>query len=120
MTRPVRYLALPMASGDAALIAVLPDGRVFINDDVRGTHSGNRNIMWIEVALHDDFTEPPHTAPPEGVADQPTSSAKGAGWIGPNHWACGGICDSLHESGVIRCQFCGTERPPRPAGEAAQ
>lgn len=113
--RVTSYLALPRIHGDAALIAVFSDGRLAINEVATA-------YVWRELPSPDYATLFPHTAPPEGVADQPEKVGKAHCDIrGCDLWIC--RCtdgDDLRDQMTPRCTKCLTLRPPRPAGEGAR
>ena len=122
MTAPIpTYFALPMASGDAALVAVWPDGNLAINQYIYASIESNLS-RWRPLLAPDYATLFPHTAPPEGVADQNERVGRvGLGWHEDGCWQClcGGEAD--HKPPIAdHCWRCHALRPPRPAREDAR
>ena len=99
MTRPVRYLALPMASGDGVLVAYWPDGRMALC-----VAPNVLPLTWRAINGPDYAELFPHTAPPEGVADQNDARAAREALANPHRTSWAAIKPTLS--------------PPRPAGES--
>ena len=110
MTRKITHLATGQGQYDGHVVH-----RLYVAYD--------DNTLWLrnEEGCWNELDQPPFTAPPEGVADQNENADK-ARWISSSKWAClreDGADAHLHVGDIIQCA-CGTLRPPRPAGEAAQ
>lgn len=113
MTPPTpKYLALPMASGDCAVLAIFPDGNLAISYEVASRAIGrNRETRWLTLTPPDyaDLFPAPAYTEQAGVGDALVNVGT---WKNGWSWRCRCPDRDARSDSISHCEECDTHRPP--------